>query len=189
MPEQHRHLAYTLRLDVAAVDPAPVHAARRRLAEQGITLTTLAAEQARDPQAWAQAYAVHNECRRRQPPIELRQTPIPPERWLAAFVNGSDALPDGYFIAVEGQRAIGVSVVHRAPSEPDVLIAGFTGVLVSHAGRGIGLGLKLATVAYAQAHQYRVIRTGVLAENVPMLRINEAVGFQRQSEELTSYTY
>jgi RimJ/RimL family protein N-acetyltransferase len=119
----------------------------------------------------------------------MRQDAIPRERWHAAFVDSDQALPDAYFVACDGDRYVGVSVVHRTADEPAVLIAGFTGVLLSHAGRGIGLGLKLETIAYARSHGYREIRTGVLAENLPMLRINKILGFQLHQEELKQYVY
>lgn len=189
MPEVRTHLAYELCLDVAGFDASRFDAVLRRLVEQGVSFATLAAEQQHVSDALDRIYALHNECRRRQPPVEMRQIPIPRDFWVSSFVTGSEALPDAYFVAVDDARYIGVSVVHRTEDEPDVLTAGFTGVLPAHAGRGVGLGLKLETIVYARAHGYRQIRTAVLAENVPMVRINEAVGFRRISEDLKRYTY
>ena len=189
MSSVQTHLMYQLRLDVAAFQPELFEANRRRLVDQGIHITTLAAELARDAVALDAIYEFHNECRRRQPPIEIRQRPIPRHLWVEACVDGDEALPDAYFIAVDGERYVGVSVVHRILGEPEVLTAGFTGVLAAESGRGIGLAVKSETIAYACSHGYQEIRTGVLAENVAMLRINEELGFRVDHQEVRRYVY
>ena len=183
------HLALDLALDLDSFDPAMFESPRRRLAEQGLRVTTLAAEQATRADALDRAYALHNECRRRQPPVETRLEPIPRPDWVEAFLEGEKALPDAYFIAAERERYLGVSVVVRVADQPAALTAGFTGVLPDYSGRGIGLGLKIETILYARAHGYSEIRTGLLDENLAMLRINEKLGFRVMRRELKQYRY
>jgi mycothiol synthase len=189
VPEPHTHLALDLVLDLDAFDPVPFEPVRRSLRAQGIAFTTLAAELAGAPEAADALYALHNECRRRQPPVEMRAEPIPRERWDASFLTGPDSLPDGYVVAVDAGTPVGVSALHRVAEEPGALTAGFTGVLPSHSGRGVAVGLKLETIAYARAHGYRELRTSLLAENAAMLRVNERVGFRRVRERAVTHTY
>jgi len=176
-------------LDLNSFDPAAFEPARRRLAEQGLRVTTLAAEQAGRANALDRAYALHIECRRRQPPIETQLDPIPRPDWVAAFLEGEEALPDAYFIAAEGERYVGVSVLVRIADQPAALTAGFTGVLPDYSGRGIGLGLKIETILYARVHGYAEIRACLLDENLAMMRINEKLGFRVMRRELKQYRY
>ncbi len=81
-------------------------------------------------------------------------------------------------------RYVGVSVVHQVPGEPDVLTGGFTRVLPADSGPGIGAGLKLETIAYARSRGYRAKHSALLADNVPMLRTDEAMGFRLYRQEL-----
>jgi mycothiol synthase len=183
------YVAYYLSLDVTNFDPERFQREGRRLSEQGIRVTTLAAERTLNKGALDRVYALHNECRRQQIPVETRRTPIPRERWDQAFVDDDLALPDGYFIAVDRGEYVGVSVIHRVTDQPDTLEAGFTGVRTVDLGRGIGLGLKIETILYARARGYREIRTGVLADNLAMLHINEKLGFRVRSQEYKQYVY
>ena len=173
-------IMYQLKLDLNRFDPEPFLSIQQHLGEQGIAITTLASEQAHTPDHVHRIYLLHNECRKRQPPVEQRQTPIPVELWAASFLDvaGEHALPDAYFVAQHADQLIGVSALIRVPENPTHLHAGFTGVLPAFAGQRIGLGLKLATIVYAQAHGYREIRTQVRNDNPAMLRINERLGFQ-----------
>jgi mycothiol synthase len=182
VPEPHTHLALDLVLDLDPFDPAPFEPIRGALRAQGIAFTTLAAELAGAADAADAVYALHNECRRRQPPVEMRAEPIPRERWDASFLTGPLGLPDGYVVAVDAATPVGVGALHRVADDPGALTAGFTGVLPTHSGRGIAVGLKLETIAYARAHGYRELRTGLLAENAAMLRVDERVGCRRVRE-------
>ena len=188
-PRLRTHLASDMALDLRSFDPANFEPARRSLAEQGIRVSTLAAEQAVRADALDRAYALHIECRRRQPPVDTRLDPIPRLSWEEAFLEGDEALPEAYFIAAEGERYVGMSVLLRIADQPEALIAGFTGVLPEYSGRGIGLGLKIETILYARDHGYAEIRTSLLDENLAMLRINEKLGFRVMRRELKQYRY
>lgn len=88
------------------------------------------------------------------------------------------ALPDAQFVAVDGERLVGMSRMSKFPPLPGVLDQGFTTVLPAYRGRRIAQALKVRTIQYAQAHGYHEIRTGVMDSNAPMLRINHALGFR-----------
>jgi GNAT superfamily N-acetyltransferase len=88
------------------------------------------------------------------------------------------ALPDAQFVALDGERLVGMSRLSRFSPVPGVLDQGFTTVLPGYRGRGIAQALKVRTVQYAQVHGYHEIRTGVMDSNAPMLQINHALGFR-----------
>ncbi len=166
-------------LDVAAFDFSAFATAGNRVAAQGISLTTLAKERARDGEALQKAYALTMACEQDVPSADpVTETSF--DHFLAHAVESPNAVPDAFFIATDGGRYIGMSGMYRPLAEPGVLYQGLTGVLREYRGRGIAMALKLRTVRYALEHGYREIRTWNDARNRPMLRINEAMGFAKQ---------
>ena len=175
--EQRR--AWESWLDVPSFDAARFAGATERASAQGIAITTLAAEQARDPNALRAAHDLYLVCCRDQPEIDPI-TDVPFEHFVNQEASGPQSLPDGYFLAKDGDRYVGQSYLFASEEEPDVLHQGLTGVLPEYRGRGIAMALKLGTVAYAREHGKREIRTWNDTANRPMLRINEAMGFVKQ---------
>jgi GNAT superfamily N-acetyltransferase len=176
--------AWESRLDVAGFDFDRFAGAEERAAGQGITLTTLAAERARDREAPRRVYEMISAILPDVPAVE-QVTPVSYEHWLAYDVETPKALGDAFFLAKERDRYVGVSFLQRRLEQPDVLSQELTGVLREHRGKGIAMALKLQTVKYARAHGCREIRTGNDTRNRPMLRINEAMGFVKQPAAIT----
>jgi GNAT superfamily N-acetyltransferase len=167
------------RLDVGAFDFTRFAGAEERAAGQGITFTTLAEERERDPEALRKAYDLQETCERDVPAVEP-VTPVTFEHFISHTVESPGALLDAYFLAMDGNRYVGVSNITRSQGEPEILYQELTGVLREYRGKGIAMALKLRTVAYARDRGFREIRTWNATSNRPMLRINEAMGFQKQ---------
>ncbi|MBI3973313.1 MAG: GNAT family N-acetyltransferase [Chloroflexi bacterium] len=190
------------RLDVDAFDPVPFAGAAERVERQGVTITTLAAELARDPDVLREVYDLHVVCNRSQQEIDP-VTPPPFEAFAANEVDGPRAILEAWFLARDaraGHCFVGLSTLERLTGTADtakgvadtadtaavegvegmagVLEAGYTAVHPAYRGRGIALALKRRTIAYARDHGYRFIETNSNAGNEPMLRINAALGFQ-----------
>jgi GNAT superfamily N-acetyltransferase len=177
-------LDWASRLDISAFDFRRFEAAMQRPADGSIDITTLAAEQAHDPEALQKAYALHLTCTRDMPrpdPV----TDVPFAQFLAQQVERSTALPEAYFLATHGGRYVGQSTLFRSSTDSAVFAQGMTGVLPDYRGRGIALALKLCTVRYAFDHGGQEIRTANSARNHPMLSVNEALGFERQGAWVT----
>ena len=161
------------RLQVGAFDPVPFAPAAERVARQGVALSTLAAERARDGAVVREVYDLYALCNRGQEELD----PVtPPEfaAFVAAELEGPQALPEAWFLARAGGRLVGLSTLERLPGAPDALDVGYSAVHPAYRGRGIALALKLRTVEYAAAHGYREIRTANTAGNARMLAINAA---------------
>ena len=180
--------AYELRLDLSRVDLSRLASSGARSTDKGIQISTLSREVERDPASVERVYALHSDCHRHQPPVALRQSPIPFHLWSWASLEAKDeALPGAYFIAVDRGRYVGLSTVARVRRLPGVLECRFTGVLPENRGRGIGMALKVEVVRFGIENGYRELRATVLAENAAMLRINEALGFQRYRSFVLGY--
>ena len=167
------------RLDIAGFDFDRFRGAEERVARQNIVITTLAAEMERDPQALRKAYELRLAGEEDEPAVDPI-TPVPFETFLSEEVESPSALREAYFLAKQGDRYIGESTLFRDLEEPEVLHQGFTAVLRECRGRGVAMALKLRTVRYAREHGKLDIRTWNNTRNRPMLRINEAMGFEKQ---------
>lgn len=168
------------RLDVTAFDAAAFAEAPKRVAAQGVTMTTLADELARDPEAIRAVYELDCDCAR-DVPLTDGFTPVAFELWRKEVLESPAATPDAYYIAVSPEgRYLGVSNLWRSLEDPSFIWQGLTGVRREARGRGIAMALKLRTVEYARAHGIREIKTWNDQRNRPMLRINEAMGFVKQ---------
>ncbi len=166
-------------LDVAAFDPTPFAGAPARVAAQGITLSTLAEERARDPAALTAIFDLFLVCSRDVPEIDP-VTDVPYDYFLTNEVEGPDGLPDGFFLAKDGGRYVALSNLYSSERDPSVIHQGLTGVHPAYRGRGLAMALKLRTVEYARDRGKRQIRTWNNTLNRPMLRINEAMGFRKE---------
>jgi mycothiol synthase len=170
-------------LDVAAFDPAPFAFYQSRATDAGVMITTLAEECARDAGALRRAYDLHNAVVA-DIPFPAPFTPPSFDYFVRSNVESPRALPEAYFIARIGDTYVGEANLHR-PATGIALHHSVTGVLPAYRDRGIAMALKLATIAYAQAHGYAQIRTWNETGNAGMLAINDRLGFVRQPAWIT----
>jgi GNAT superfamily N-acetyltransferase len=169
------------RLHVPSFDFAPFAGAEERAAREGITITTLAEERERDPsEGFLRRLHALEQAIMADVPLPEPFTPTSFEDFLRYEIDAPNALPDAYFIARDGERMVGLSALWKQRAEPDVLGQGLTGVLGDYRGKGIAMALKVRGLRYAAQYGAREIRTNNNTRNRPMLRINEAMGFEKQ---------
>ena len=164
-------------LDTRGCDLARFQQAAERAAGRGITITTLADELERGTDSLVRLYELHSTITR-EIPLPGHAHPAPGLAWFERYACGMPvSLPNAYFIAVDGERYVGESCLHRREAAPGELSHKTTGVLSEYRGYGIAMALKLHTIAYAQRHGYTRIWTGVESHNPSMLAINARLGF------------
>lgn len=177
--------AWESRLDVAAFAFdrfAPyVHAA----GSHGVTITTLAAERAKDPENLQRLHAMEAEIAQDipRPPDEVH-TPVTFEMFREYAVDAPWALNDAYYIGVVDGEYAGLSALFK-PKTGDWLNQGLTGVRRQFRGRHVATALKVRTVEYARDHGVREIRTWNEINNAAILAINVKFGFVRQPVWIT----
>lgn len=101
-------------------------------------------------------------------------------------ILGAGFFESGIHLALDGDLVVGVSVLFRQ-QESGTLTTGTTGVLRSHRRRGIGLALKSRATATASVLGATRIVTQNGASNLPMISLNERVGFEKGPALLELY--
>jgi len=166
------------RLDVAACDLTRFRRQVDRVAASGVTITTLAAELARDPNSLQRLYQLHSTIGEDVPQPDQFTAPSF-ELFRTYVLESPQALPDAHFIAVADGQYVGVSNLGK-PELGDWFLQNLTGVMQTYRGRGIATALKVHTVEYAKSHRIREIRTWNEIRNAGILAINQRMGFVRQ---------
>lgn len=175
--------AWEAHLDVAAFDPTPFAAVPAQVAAQGIQIRTLAELMQSDPDCWQKLYNLDASTVADVPSSEPG-TPPSYASWEQLVRYASNLIPEAYFIALDGTRYVGVSCLSTLNDTRDLEV-GYTCTDGHYRGRGIAFALKLQTIAYAQAVGTPFIRTENNSTNLPMLRINNGLGFVRGLARIT----
>lgn len=175
-----RQRSWESRLDPQTFDFAEFAAAVPRVAKQGIRITTLADELRKGDRevVLRKTFALEDVCRRDIPSVDQ-----PTESSYEVFlmeVEGPGCIQDAFFLAEKDGEYLGLSNMWTDVANPKGIYQGLSGVHPAQRGKGIAMALKLETVKYAKAHGMRMIKTWNSTVNRPMLRINEAMGFEKQ---------
>lgn len=158
----------------AAVDLSGLDALRSRLDGEGIEL--VAFPKIDSPRAREQLYRAMMPIWRDMPHESHVDWEDPtPEVFARSMFARPSVLLDGFFVAREGERIVGLSYLARRP-DGDAEV-GDTGVLREYRRRGIARALKLLVTRYAAQHGIARIHTDNRADNAGMLSINRELGF------------
>jgi ribosomal protein S18 acetylase RimI-like enzyme len=98
-----------------------------------------------------------------------------PETFSRSTFDRPGVLLDGYFVARDGERIVGLSYLARRP-DGDAEV-GDTGVLRDYRRRGIARALKMMVTRYATDNGIERVHTDNRADNEGMLAINRELGF------------
>lgn len=165
-------------LDLSLFDASRWEGAVEKVLAQGIEIKPLP-ELAGDPEWEQKLYDLVMEAREDIPSIDPT-SPVPFERWVETHLRDSLMLPEGYLVAVEQGRYVGLTQMYKAPATPERVRTGLTGVRRSARRRGIALALKLRALEWAKAQGFKSTYTFNDSANEGMLAINVALGFARK---------
>ena len=147
---------------------------RRRLEREGIELVAFPAIDS--PGARNELYQAMLPIWRDMPhePHVDWEDPSPEIFSRSIFVRPS-VLLEGFFVARDGERIVGLSYLARRPNGDAEV--GDTGVVRDYRRRGIARALKLMVTRYAAQHGIARVHTDNRADNTGMLAINRELGF------------
>lgn len=171
-------------LNLAHFDPSRFEAPETLLRRSGLTLHSFAEL---DSSAFRRAFYAFSSEVRLDIPRSAPPTPLGYEFWEAQVLEAPNYLPEAAFFALashssgtEGANITGYSNLARGV-DPEQVETWLTLVRRSARGRGVALALKLAGLRWALEQGYKRVHTDNDATNAPMLRVNEKLGFVRQT--------
>lgn len=174
--EAHRRWDATLDLQQAQLER--LSSAVTRVTGLGLAMVTVAEERLRRGERFDHdVYAFEQRVYLDEPGYDPEGT-LQFEEFVDFELGPKSAIDAGSFVALDGERMVGISRLRRDSRGAGILHVGFTGVDAAYRGRGIALALKLLTVDFARRAGYAMIRTENDASNAPMLHINRALGFE-----------
>ncbi len=167
-------------LDITAFDPTPFAGLADQLQSEGIVILTLP-ELESDPDRDRKVYELYWQVNADVP--HEGDGEVKPEfaEWLGWGLNDPSVLQDAYFIAVDGDKYIGLRELGRY-QDSDTLMGGLLGVRREYRQRGIGLAMQLRGIAYARKYGYRLLKTCTAVQNTPMQALFDKLGYARDPE-------
>ncbi len=163
-------------LDLTTFDPEPHNNVFARVAAEGYTLTTYAAERETRPDAERALYELFR--------TSLLDVPLPgdavmeePFELWRKDLESPTSDPAFIFLAKRGDELAGMteaSLPREGPASTRI-----TGVLREHRGKGIALALKVMSLKALQARGYAETRTQNDTLNPTILHLNEKLGYRR----------
>ncbi len=165
-------------LDVQEFDSNRFPGYAEKMAEQGITISSLRELSQQDPQCHQKLYDLLKAVAADMPSPDTF-TPLSFEDLMKNTVQHPNCLQDGYFIARDGEHYVGLSNVFKSEQQTGDLHQQDTGVLREYRRRGIAMALKLEGIKFAKRYGASVIKTENDSTNEGMLAVNLKLGFQR----------
>jgi len=184
---EQRGFRQVMRLPVSRLESATFDAGRfaekvARVERSGIAIKTLQELSEEDGDWKRKVYELEWECIQDVPtPDPLTKQPF--GQFEKRTLGSPNLLPDAWFVALDGDRYVGLSVLWKNLATDTLLETGLTGVVRSHRRRGIATAMKVRAIQYAQEHGGAAIETDN-EENNPMFQLNLQLGFEPQPAHL-----
>jgi GNAT superfamily N-acetyltransferase len=178
---QHRGFETVMRIPISRInpqefDPAAFAEKSARVAQSGIAIRSLAELRESDPDWLQKTFDLDWECVQDVPTLD-GHTWMPLDEWEKKLLESPNFLPDAWFIALDGERYVGLTMLWRDSTRSDKLGTGLTGVVRSHRRRSIATALKVRALAFARDNGVVEVSTDN-EENNPMLQLNYQLGFR-----------
>jgi GNAT superfamily N-acetyltransferase len=147
---------------------------REQMRRQGVRMQVLSKDE--DPDKYRKLYATMIESERDIPTTVPWRT-MTFEEWRRFWFENPAIREDRFWIAREGDTIVGTSVLD-CPVVRGIPWTAYTGTSRRVRGRGIARALKYESMAQAIESGYTRVRTNNDADNPPILRINNEMGYQ-----------
>jgi RimJ/RimL family protein N-acetyltransferase len=169
-----RHRSWASRLDLSGASPG----FREGLPlPQGILFTSIADEGPDRLEVRDRLYRLQSESGKDAPSMGT-PSGYTFEQFLDVTFRHPAFLPEATMVARVGDSYVSVTSLETVKGESDTLHVGYTGTLRKFRGKGLASELKHRAIGYAKAHGYRYVTTDNDSLNVPIVRINQALGFR-----------
>ena len=162
-------------LDLSTFDPAKFAGVVEKVRESGIEILPASELEKRDPDWMKKTWELHGEVIPDVPDDDLL-TNMPYEEFAKTFEH-PDYIPEGYFLALDGDRYVGMSSLWNRRVKKGEVYTKLTGVVRSHRRRGIATALKVRAHEFAKSIGAEVVVTDN-EENNPMYDLNVQLGFR-----------
>jgi RimJ/RimL family protein N-acetyltransferase len=147
---------------------------RRRMSEQGVEILPLSED--RDADKYRKLYQMMIESEKDIPTtVPWRQLTF--EEWKRFWFDNPAISEHRFWIARQGDTIVGTSVLD-SPVVRGVAWTAYTGTARSVRGRGIARALKYESMSQAIEEGVTRVRTNNDADNPPILRINQEMGYR-----------
>ncbi|MBD3298388.1 MAG: GNAT family N-acetyltransferase [candidate division Zixibacteria bacterium] len=164
-------------IDIDTFDPSPYEPLIESVRQSGIRFRTFADIQ--QDSGWLQRlydFIVHIQA---DMPSPEAYTPMTFEFFKNIEIGRPTIVPEAYFIAVDGDRYVGVTILHKDDSDLTRMNTDDTGVHRAYRRRGIATALKVTGLTWAKEHGIKRVYTMNESTNQPMLALNLKLGFQQ----------
>jgi GNAT superfamily N-acetyltransferase len=165
-------------LDVTAFDPGRYTPTIQRVLARGIAIRSLAELQHQEPDWARKLYDLDWELAQ-DVPYHDDFTQHSFEHFQKAVLDSPNYFPEAWFIALDGERWVGMSALWHNQADKSKLHTGLTGVARSHRRLGVATALKATAIGFARELGYLFIETDN-EENNPMYQLNVQLGFVAQ---------
>jgi len=148
---------------------------RREMREQGVELHVLAADS--DPERYQKLYRLVIESEKDIPTtVPWRELSF--DEWMSFWFEApTNVSEDWFWIAREGDAIVGASVLDM-PVVRGIPWTAYTCTSRAVRGRGIASALKYESIGQALELGHERVRTTNDADNAPILRVNQEMGYR-----------
>lgn len=147
---------------------------RDQMRAQGVEMVPLSED--RDPHKYQKLYAMMIESEK-DIPTTVPWRALTFDEWKSFWFDNPAISEHRFWIAREGDAIVGTSVLDH-PVVRGVAWTAYTGTSRSVRGRGIARALKYESMAQAVKEGVTRVRTNNDADNPPILRINQEMGYR-----------
>lgn len=164
---------FDLVLDANRFDPAAYADSVEQAAKSGIQVVTLA-----DLPGEKSEGKLYELCVETSKDNPGQYSSLPPfDQWRKEFLPEASSRKDWVFLAVDGERFVGVTQLFST-EEAGVVYTNYTGVQKEYRGRGIAKALKSISIETAIKAGAHTVTTDSEENNAPMQSINRSFGFK-----------